>query len=324
MDFKILDELHKSGEIGDDSYKRISLKSKGPVSLEFEIKTLLYLSIILFTYTLGTLAYRNIDTIGHTVIISVIGIICLASFIYSYKFKPKFSNIKVQSISHLYDYIVLLGALSMITFFAYLQFRYEFFGTKYGLASFITMSILFFAAYIFDHIGVLSLAITNLALWMGITITPKSLLLKLEFKSFELVTTGLFLAAILIVAGELSKRFNFKAHFRFTYLNFGVNVAFISLLYGLFNYTPTLMWFLFLIIATIALFIVAVRERSFYFSVLITGYFYIGLSYYFISLTDYITRGENQMYIVLFYFIFTAIALIFFLIHLNKKLNERI
>ncbi|MDQ6764326.1 MAG: hypothetical protein M3015_17115 [Bacteroidota bacterium] len=65
----------------------------------------------------------------------------------------------------MFDYILLFGCLSLLTFVGYLQFEYNVFGNKWGLATFIPMVVLFMAAYYFDHLGVLILAIVNLAAW---------------------------------------------------------------------------------------------------------------------------------------------------------------
>ena len=325
MNYKIFQALHQKGSISNESFEKISFNNKAPVSLEWEIKSVLYLSIIVFTYSLATLAYKNIDTIGHAFIISIIGLICFASFYYGFKFKHRFTYAKAEWVSHLYDYIVLLGALSFVTFIAYLQFRYEIFGTRYGLATFITMSFLFVAAYVFDHKGILSLAISNLALWLGITVTPKRLLFNGDFKTFDLVYTGIILAVLLITAGELSKRFNFKAHYRFTYMNFGIHLGLISILSGLFNSQNNFIWLIYLFGFAVIIFINAYKEKSFYFITVATGYFYIGLSYFFIKQIELFSfTSDIPIYLVLFYFIITCVALVFALIHLNKKLNERI
>jgi hypothetical protein len=63
-----------------------------------------------------------------------------------------------------------------LTFVGYLQFEYNVFGNKWGLATFIPMVLLFMSAYYFDDLGVLSIAIVNLATWVGITVTPLQLL----------------------------------------------------------------------------------------------------------------------------------------------------
>ena len=65
-----------------------------------------------------------------------------------------------------------LAALLLLTFITYLQVQYNVFGDRFGLATFIPMIILFYCAYYFDHLGVLSMAVANLAAWMGIAVTP--------------------------------------------------------------------------------------------------------------------------------------------------------
>ena len=53
------------------------------------------------------------------------------------------------------------------------------------------MVVLFFCAYFFDHIGILSLAITNLAAWVGIVVTPAEILKSNDFNSVTIIYTGL-------------------------------------------------------------------------------------------------------------------------------------
>lgn len=325
MDYKIFETLYKSEKISEDSFKKISSARSGPISLEWEIKSVLYLSIISLTWALAVIIYDNIETLGHAFVVTLIGLITFATLFYGLKMKSKYSWNKTENPKHLYDYIVLLGALSLITFIAYLQFRYELFGTKYGLASFITLVLLFLASYIFDHIGILSLAISNLALWLGITVTPKQLFLKGEYKTFDLILTGILLAMVLLVIGELSRTYKRKSHFRFTYLNFGVHLGFISILSAMFNLNNIVIWLLLLMIFTSLILFNAYKEKSFYFLMISSGYFYIGFSYFFISRTELFSfENDNALYLILFYFIVTSISLVFALIFLNKKLNEHL
>jgi len=51
----------------------------------------------------------------------------------------------------------------LASFIGYLQYQYSAFGTHYGMATLIPMLALFLIAYYFDHLGILSLAIANLA-----------------------------------------------------------------------------------------------------------------------------------------------------------------
>jgi hypothetical protein len=60
-------------------------------------------------------------------------------------------------------------------FVGYLQFQYAVFGTQYGLTIFPT-AIAFFCAYYFDNKSVLSIATTGLAAYIGLSVSPQTLL----------------------------------------------------------------------------------------------------------------------------------------------------
>ena len=107
--------------------------------------------------------------------------------------KLPFSLQKTVSPSVFFDYILLLGCLTFISFVGYIQFQYQVFGNRFGLATFIPMVVLFFSAYYFDQVGVLSLAITNLAAWAGIAATPLKILQSSDFSSTNIIITGLLL-----------------------------------------------------------------------------------------------------------------------------------
>ncbi len=143
------------------------------------------------------------------------------------------------------------------------------------------MIVLFFCAYYFDHLGVLSLAITNFAAWMGVAITPMHILTDNAFGlERRLINTALIVGLILALSGIASRHFNRKAHFAFTYYNFAVHIFCIGALSGMFLedgwllfYTPALM------AALVFYYQLGVRLRSFYFLLITMIYAYIGLGY---------------------------------------------
>ena len=193
MDTDLYKKLHDQGLINSETLEKIVEKHKKPLfSLHWELKTLLYLGVTLLSTGLGILIYKNIDTIGHQFILLFIAGICAGCFVYCVKKRNPFSREKVKSPSSFYDYILLLGCLSLLSFLGYLQFQYHVFGDNYGLATFIPMLILFYVAYEFDHIGVLSMAITNLAIWLGASITPYTILSNGLYSSASLIIPYLF------------------------------------------------------------------------------------------------------------------------------------
>lgn len=322
MDKRIFQKLLHEELITHSEFEKVVSQEFEPVSVHWDLRTLLYLGIVLLTTALGILVYENIDTIGHSVIIISIGILCAGCFWYCTKNAQKYSREKITSINIWFDYILLLGCLLLLTFVGYLQFEYNVFGNRWGLATFIPMVLLFTAAYYFDHLGVLSIAIVNLATWVGITVTPLQILRSNDFGSTRLIYSGLVLGVLLVTVSFASVYYHIKAHFYFTYKNFGCHIFLISLLAATFNFEQLyFLWFLALLATCYFLYINALKEKSFYFLVISILYAYIGLSYVVVRLLFSSNAEEGAAYLGIFYFILSGIGLIMLLIHLNKLLK---
>jgi len=323
MNIPLFEKLHSSGHLSDESLQKIKAADNNKLfSLHWELRTILYLGILLLSGGLGILIYKNIDTIGHQVILAFIAAVCIGSFWYAHKKKPLYTNNKAVSPDSFFDYIVLLGCLTMVTFIGYLQFQYNVFGTKYGLATFIPMVLLFAAAYYFDHLGVLSMAITTLAAWAGFAVTPSTILQDNDFNSESVLLTGFLLGILLVLTGFASAKKKIKAHFEFTYSNFGAHLLFICSLGAMFMYERVYAAYLLLLTGICFFFYKkALRDKSFYFLLILTLYFYIGLTYTIIRGLFEMSSDIGGIYLACFYFIFSAIALIIFLVKMNKKIK---
>jgi hypothetical protein len=316
--------LHAEGLISDASYEKVKQLKQNPLfSVHWELKTLLYLGVLLLTTGLGILVYENIDTIGHQFVLLFIALVCAGSFAYCFKNKLPFNAGKVKSPNTAFDYILLLGCISFITFVGYLQFEYKVFGLNYGLATLIPMLVLFFAAYYFDHLGILNMAIANLAIWMGVSVTPKRLLLDSNFDSETIIYTYLLLGILLLVGAYATQHFSFKKHFKFSYQHYGVHVTFIALLAGYFHYYDSMLSAIFILaVFGLAYFIYvdAFKNKSFYFLLLVVLYSYIAITSLFIRLLMAVSDG-SIIFLGPMYFIGSAIGLIFLLISFNKKIK---
>jgi hypothetical protein len=329
MNTSLFNTLHKEGWISDETFDKIKTHPKEKQrSVYTEIKTMLYLGILLLTTGLGIVVYKNIDSIGHQAVLLFIALLSAGSFYYCFSKKPAFTTGKALSPDAFFDYILLLACLCFIIFIGYWQYAYHVFGERFGLVIFIPMIVLFFCAYFFDHLGVLSLAITNLAAWVGIAVTPAAILKANDFNSATIIYTGLLLGIALIVAGKLSVGRKIKMHFEFTYTNFGMHVLFISCLAGLFHFDSlNVLWFAGLCGIVIYFYREALRTRSFYFCLFLALYAYTGLSYMVIFSIEHYRifsiRDMGAFYIACIYFIGSGIGLIFFLINMNKKINTR-
>ena len=319
------ESLHSEGLLSDASYEKVKLHEKaGLFSVHWEIKTLLYIGVLLLTAGLGILVYKNIDTIGHQFVLLFIALLVLGSFTYCFKYALPFDRAKVKAPNTAFDYVLLLGTISFLTFTAYLQYQYQVFGSNYGLATFIPMVLLFLTAYYFDHLGVLSMAIANLALWMGVSVTPKELLHNYDFDSEHIIYTYLLLGVLLLVLAFVSQKFDLKAHFKFSYQHYGLHVSFIALLAGYFHFYNSIFamfWILGLAGLALIFYADAYRSRSFYFLLLVILYSYIALSSLAIRM---VTQVENVggLYLAFLYFLGSGAGLIVLLINLNRKLKS--
>jgi hypothetical protein len=315
-------KLHAEGLISDASLQRMeAFENNRLFSLFWELRTLLYLGVLLLTGGLGILVYKNIDTIGHQAVLGFIAAVTVGCFFYCWRKKTPFNWGYVPAPTPFFDYVLLLGCLSLLIFLGYCQYAYDVFGDNYGLATFIPMVILFATAYLFDHIGVLSLAITNLAAWAGIAITPLTILKAGNFGDPHLIFTGLLLGAILVAAGRGTELRRLKAHFSPVYFNFGGHLFFIAALARLFKFDRLwFLWFLGLVGAAFFCYTQGMARRNFYFVVVLILYAYIALCGVVIRLIDLVSSGAFGL--LFLYFIGSAIGIIFLLIHINHKLKS--
>ncbi|HTI90220.1 MAG TPA: DUF2157 domain-containing protein [Puia sp.] len=323
MNIPLFKRLHAEGLISGKALEQAEAHEGHRLfSLFRELRLLLYLGVLLLTGGLGIVVYKNIDTIGHQAILAFIALITSGSFYYCLRKKNGFSWEKVEAPNSFFDYILLLGCLSLLIFLGYWQYQYDIFGDNYGLATFIPMVILFASAYYFDHLGVLSLAVTNLAAWAGLSITPLTLIKENSFADPRLIFTGILLGSVLLASGRLSAQRRIKAHFETTYTNFGLHLFFVASLAGLFIYdTVFLLWFAVLAVIAFFMCVQGIRRRSFYFVLMIVLYTYIGLCYTVLRLLWKGLQGDTIAPGLLWLGL-SAFGVAVLLIRLNRKIHS--
>ncbi|HSD13375.1 MAG TPA: DUF2157 domain-containing protein, partial [Flavobacterium sp.] len=197
---KQLEKLLEKGYISEAQHQEVKdYKSLGLFSLNTELLFLLYLGVLLFTTGVGTLVYKNIDSIGHLAILAVNFVLMLICFYFSFKNAKGFSKEEVFFDNPVYDYLLLTGSLLACIFIGYLQFQYGIFGKDFSLVSLFSATICFAIAYYFDNRTVLSMAITSLIAFTGITLTPQTVFENDIYSNPNLVYFGIFIGFILIL-----------------------------------------------------------------------------------------------------------------------------
>jgi hypothetical protein len=278
MSQPILEEMAAREILSAADTEKIRAAESGRLfSLHWELKTMLYFGVLLMNVGLGFLIYQHINSIGHLTILAVIALACGLCFWYAWKHQKPFSLGEVDSATPYFDYILLLGCLLFLVLEGYLQYQYRIFGERYGLVSFIPMVLFFFLGYRLDNRAVLSLGISALATWLGITVTPHELLKNNDFHSETIIQTGIALGFFLSVVPFVMEKYGIKKHFSLTYLNFGIHLLMVSALSGMMALDKT-WWYLPPLLAGLVFYLWYARQNeSFYFFTASIIYGYIGL-----------------------------------------------
>ncbi|MEA5258908.1 DUF2157 domain-containing protein [Arcicella aquatica] len=289
-----------------------------PFSLHYELKLILYVGIFLFSSGLGIVIYQNLDSIGHTAIVVFISVLVLLCFGFSFWKRKAFSWQAVEQDNPFADFVLVLGCLCFLTLESYLQYQYNLFGEKYGLITFIPAVVFFLAAYVFDHRGVLSMAITAFASWVGVSISPLSVFSKNDFSAPYFIFTSIGLGLFYVVIGLLAEYKQFKKHFSFTYLLLGSNLALVAGTAGIFEEHIKYIYCLIVLAISAGLCYYAKIKQSYVF--LLTG-----VVFAYIALTDVIfdTFPDDFLrgWFTAFYFIASGIGVIYLLFNLKKILK---
>ncbi len=292
----------------------------GIFSLNTELLFFLYVSVLLFTSGVGIVVYKNIDTIGHIAILAVNFILMLVCFYFSFKKAKGFSKEEVVFDNPIYDYLVLAGSILGCIFIGYIQYQYTIFGKDFGLVSLFSAAFCFVIAYYFDNKSVLSIAITALATFIGITITPKTLLTNEVYSNPQLSYYGLALGAVLILIMEYTIREKVKEHFHIVYATFALNLIGICCIAGLLEDY----WFVFVFLMALAIYYfykVSHQIASTFLFVFTLLYGYVGIN---IFLGRLIMIADSSDIIMLFIYLlpFYVIGSIFLFIKLIQKFNK--
>lgn len=275
----LLQKLHQKELLSDKNFEEIvDYQKKNIFSLRSELLLIIYFSVILFTSGIGIIVYKNIDSIGHLAILSANFIVMLVCFYFSFKKAKGYANNEVVFENPLYDYLVLTGSLLACIFLGYVNFQYQVFDDSYAYVSLISALLCFFIAYYFDNRIIISMAITSLAAFIGITITPNSLFQNEVYSNLELTYSGVILGIGLLVWMEYTLKNKIKAHFHFVFATFALHLLGVCVLAGLtsdhwFFFIPIL----FLFVYYFYLFSYRFLTTSLFAFMLLYGYFGVNI-----------------------------------------------
>lgn len=318
---KLLDRelLSKEQEVGIRNYF-----SQGIFSLRNELLFLMYLSVLLFTSGLGILIYKNIDTIGHSIILLLMLALTATCFYFSFKESKGFSKKDIDFENPVYNYLVLLAVILSCSFMGYIQFQYAIFGSYFEISIYISAFIALAAAYYFNNKSALSIGITASVTSLGISLTPRTLINNDVYWNETLSYYGLLLGLIIVLWSVHSKKIGLKKHFDLVLLTFALHLISICCIAGLMNDIWIL--FLFLMAGTSYFFYkksFEIEAISIYIFTLLYGF--IGFNIVIVRLlehTDFEDFWELFIVILPIYFISSIVLFIKAIKNFNKKTND--
>jgi len=307
-----LEQWKEQGKVSPEQCAHLAGLARGePFSVFLELNILLYAGVLAFVTGLGWTVSTWSKQLGDVLVLAVLSTILAASFWFCFSRAPAWSRAETPAPSPIFDYVLYLGSLIWSMELAYLENRFHVLSGQLDLYLLASAALFFFLAYRFDNRFVLSLALSSLAGWFGLTISHRSARQDATYRQYAL------LYCLLVgVGGALLQRASLKPHFFGTYLNIVANVLFWALLSGVFIRQGYGLWFLALLIACGASLAWGLTRRQFAFVAYAAVYGYVGVSSLFL-------RGVNDESAVLGYFVVSGVAMLVALVQIGRRLGRR-
>lgn len=306
-----LEHWSEQGAISLEQHAYLAgLCRREPSSLFLELNVLLYAGVLAFVAGLGWTLTSWSQQLGDVLVLTVLSAILAACFWYCFSRAPAWSPAEMPAPTAVFDYVLYLGSLVWCLELGYLESRFHVLSGQWGLYLLATAIFFFFLAYRFDNRFVLSLALSSLAGWFGLTISRWPSHQDSAYRQYALLY-----CLVVGLGGLFLQRRGLKPHFFGTYLNIVANVLFWALLSGVFNRRGYGVWFVALVLACGASLAWGLTRRQFAFVAYSAVYGYIGVS-------SILTRGITDATFVLGYFVITAVVMLVVLVQIARRFGR--
>lgn len=303
-----LEQWKDSGTITSDQHTFLAgLSHAEPFSLFLELNILLYIGIFAFVAGLGWTVSTYSQKLGDVLVLAILSTLFAACFWYCVSRAPAWSPAETPAPSLIFDYVLYLASLIWSLELAYIENRFQLLSGQWDFYLLLTACLFFFFTYRFDNRFVLSLALSSLAGWFGLSISRWPSHQDATYRQYAMLYS-----LLVIVAGAALQQRGLKPHFFATYLNVAANVLFWALLSGVFNWERHFAWLPFLLAACAASLAWGITRRQFSFVAYAAVYGYVGVS-------AILLRGVNSTTAALSYFVFTGITMLVMLVLIARR-----
>jgi hypothetical protein len=306
-----LEQWKEQGAISPEQHTFLAGLSRGePFSVFLELNILLYAGVLAFIAGLGWTISTWSEQLGDILVLAILSAILAAGARYCFSRAPAWSPAETPSPSLVFDFVIYLCSLTWSVELAYLENRFHVFSGQWDLYLLATAGLFFFLAYRFDNRLILSLALSSLAGWFGLTISHWPSHQDAEYRQYAILYS-----LIVGAAGAILQHRGLKSHFFGTYLNIAANVLFWALLSGVFNRKGYVIWLLALLTACGASLAWGIARRQFPFVAYAAVYGYVGVS-------SILIREINSDTAILSYFVVTGIAMLVMLVVIARRFGR--
>ena len=306
-----LEQWKQQSKISPEQHAHLAGLSRGePFSLFLELNVLLYAGVLSFVAGLGWTVSTWSQQLGDVVVLTVLSTILAACFWYCFSRAPAWSPAETPAPSPIFDYVLYLGSLVWSIELAYVENRFHLLSGNLDFYLLATAGVYFFLAYRFDNRFVLSLALSSLAGWFGLTISHWPAHEDAAYRGYALLY-----CLMVGVSGALLQLRGLKPHFFGTYLNIAANVLFWAVLSGVFNRQGYGVWLLALLIACGASLAWGLSRREFAFVAYAAVYGYVGVSPMF-------TRAVTDFTVLLGYFVISGVVMLAALVQIGRRFGR--
>jgi len=306
-----LERWKEQGAISAEQHAHLAGFCRGePFSIFLELNVVLYAGVVAFVAGLGWTVTTWSQQLGDIVVLTVLSTLLAACSWYCYSRTPAWSPAETPAPSPIFDYVLYLGSLVWCVELAYLENRFHVFSGQWDHYLLASAGLFFFLAYRFDNRFVLSLALSSLAGWFGLTISHWPSHQDAAYREYALLY-----CLLVCVGGALLQRRNLKPHFFGTYLNIVANILFWALLSVVFQRQGYGLWFFALLIACGASLAWGLARRQFAFVAYAAVYGYVGVS-------TMLVRDVTDETFILSYFVITAITMLVALVQIARSFGR--
>jgi hypothetical protein len=305
-----LDAWKAAGVITPEQHASLTYFSRRDwFSFYVEIHAMLYIGVLSMVAGFVWTFRDSLANLGHAFILSVFAVLIGGSFYYCFTRGRPYANGEIEQPSIAVDYVLYFGCLMFSGMLAYLEVQMRVFRgweTHLLLASIVFGGL----AYRFDNRFVLSLALSTLAAYLGLTLNV--------FDTFDAVGTDrlrVYAMGYGIVVAGLGYglyRKGIKRHFLDAYLHVGANAFLLATLSGVPDGAIGLLYLALLLPLAAALIYLGVRFERFAFVAYGTLYGYAGISAKILSELRSPTLG-------LFYLVVTGSMVVIALVILARR-----